>query len=323
MEVIKANDTIIKNQINNAQKIVIMSHIRPDGDAIGSALAFANALNEAGKQTQVVLQDGIKENFLFLPGANEVVNRVSLDFDYLIVVDCSDRQRVGTILEGLPKPNLVVDHHKTHDGFGEIDYVEAEAEATALMLVEKLTDWGLEVSKETATCLMVGLLTDTLGFRTNSVTPKALRVAADLMEKGVDLARVYHQSLVTKSYAELRYWGQGLSKLEQFNQVLTSTLTLNDRIVAGYPNSDDADLINALAVVPEALVTIVFVEQELGNVKVSWRSVKGLDVSQIANNFGGGGHASAAGADIPGKLGEVKDKVLKATHQYLKNKGYE
>ena len=323
MEAAKANDTIIKDQIKNAKKIVVMSHIRPDGDAIGSALAFANALNEAGKQTQVVLQDGIKESFLFLPGANEIVNQASLDFDYLIVVDCSDRQRVGTILEGLPKPNLVVDHHKTHDDFGEIDYVEAESEATALMLAEKLPDWGLDVSKETATCLMVGLLTDTLGFRTNNVTPKALRVAAGLMEKGVDLASVYHQSLVRKSYAELRYWGQGLSKLEIFKGVLTSTLTLNDRIIASYPDNDDADLINTLTVVPEALITVLFVEQELGTVKVSWRSVKGLDVSQIASNFGGGGHASAAGADITGKLGDVKNKVLKATHQYLEEKGYE
>lgn len=323
MEAAKAIDTIIKNQIKNAKKIVVMSHIRPDGDAIGSALAFANALNEAGKQSQVVLQDGIKESFLFLPGAKEIVHQASLDFDYLIVVDCSDRYRVGSILEGLPKPNLVVDHHKTHEDFGEIDYVEAESEATALMLAEKLPDWGLDVSKETADCLMVGLLTDTLGFRTNNVTPKALRVAADLMEKGVDLASVYHQSLVRKSFAELRYWGQGLSNLELFKGVLTSTLTLNDRIIASYPDNDDADLINTLTVVPEALITVLFVEQEHGTVKVSWRSVKGLDVSQIASNFGGGGHASAAGADITGKLGDVKDKVLKATYKYLEEKGYE
>jgi phosphoesterase RecJ-like protein len=317
------SDKTIKEQLENAKNVVVVSHIRPDGDAIGSALAFGNALYEAGKQVQVVLQDGVKESFHYLPGALKVANSVSLDFDYLIVVDCSDKYRTGNVLEGLPKPNLVVDHHKTHLDFGEIDYVEPESEATALMLAEKLPDWGLKVSKETATCLMVGILSDTLGFRTNNVTPKALRVTADLMDKGVDLVKVYHQTLVLRTLPELRYWGQGLTKLDLFKGVLSTTLTLNDRIVANYPENDDADLINMLSVVPEALITVLFIEQENGSVKVSWRSVKGLDVSAIANSFGGGGHASAAGADIPGSLVEIRNKVLTETHRYLEKKGFE
>ncbi len=142
-------------------------------------------------------------------------------FDYLIVVDCSDAQRVGSILEHGVKVDLVVDHHKSHLDFGEIDYVEAESEATALMLVEKLPGLGgLEITKDVAVCLMTGLLTDTLGFRTNSTTPKALRVAADLMEMGVDLVQVYNQALLMRTLPEIRYWGgQGLSKLEICNGV--------------------------------------------------------------------------------------------------------
>lgn len=314
-------DQIIREQLANAQRVVIVSHIRPDGDAVGSALAFGNALREAGKEVQCVLQDGVAERYRYLPGASDVATQVSLDYDYLIVVDSADNYRVGTVLTDLPKPDLVVDHHKTHLDFGKIDYVEPESEATALLLTTKLPDWGLDVSKDTATCLMVGLLADTLGFRTNNTTPLALRTAADLMEKGVDLVQVYHQTLSMRSLSEIRYWGQGLIKLEMNDGVLSSTLTLDDRIIAGYPENDDADLINTLTVVPEALVSVLFIEQDNGSVKVSWRSVKGLDVSEIAAHFGGGGHASAAGADIPGGLEEIKQIVLAETHHYVNSRG--
>ena len=321
MENAQTVDQVIRQQLTDARKIVVVSHIRPDGDAVGSALAFGNALREAGKEVQCVLQDGVAERYLYLPGANEISTKISLDYDYLIIVDSADSYRVGDVLEGEAIPDLVVDHHKTHIDFGKIDYVEAESEATALILTNKLPDWGLNVSKETATCLMVGLLADTLGFRTNNTTPQALRTAADLMEKGVDLVQVYHQTLSMRSLSEIRYWGQGLIKLELSDGVLYSTLTLDDRIIAGYPENDDADLINTLTVVPDALISVLFIEQENGAVKVSWRSVKGLDVSGIAAQFGGGGHASAAGADIKGSLEEVKNMVLAETHRYVKSKG--
>lgn len=309
-----SKDMLIKQKIENASHFVVTSHIRPDGDAVGSMLGFANALKAAGKSVDCVLQDAVQERFLFLPGARDVRDALPESYDYLIVVDCSDNRRVGTVLEDGIKVDLVVDHHKSHIDFGEIDYVEAENEATALMLVEKLPDWGLEITIDVATCLMTGILTDTLGFKTNSTSPRALRVAADLMEMGVDLVRVYDQALTMRNLSEIRYWGQGLTKLEFCNGVLSSTLTLHDRIVASYPDNDDADLINTLTTVSDALVSVLFVEQKNGSVKVSWRSVRGIDVAELANKFGGGGHVSAAGADIPGKLEDVRAAVLKETN---------
>ena len=310
----------IRNQISGANHFVITSHIRPDGDAIGSMLGFANALKAAGKQVECVLQDAVLERFWFLPGAKEVGHSLPDSYDYLIVVDSSDSQRVGNVLEGEVKPDLVVDHHKTHIDFGVIDYIEPETEATALILAEKLPEWGLEVTRDVAVCLLAGILADTLGFHTNSTTPRALRTAADLMEKGVDLVEVYNQILFLRTLPEIRYWGQGLTKLIFSDGVLATTLTLDDRIIAGYPENDDADLINTLTTIPEALVSLLFVEQENKSVKVSWRSVKGIDVSEIARMFGGGGHESAAGADIPGSLEDVKDAVLSATKNTVRFK---
>lgn len=316
-------DQLIKEQLRKAQRVVVVSHIRPDGDAVGSMLGFGTALREAGKEVQCVLEDGVAERYHFLAGAADVSQEVSLDYDYLIVVDCADKFRVGSVLEKLPPPNLVVDHHKTHINFGSLDYVEPDSEATALMLTEKLPAWGLKVSPDVAPCLLTGLLTDTLGFRTNNTSPKALRIAAELMEKGADMVKVYHNTLSMRSLAEIRYWGQGLTKLDLTDGILTSTLTLEDRLIAGYPENDDADLINMLTVVPDALISILFIEQKEDSIKVSWRSVKGIDVSNIASTFGGGGHESAAGADIAGKLDQVKTRVLEETRKYLTFKGNE
>lgn len=311
-------DNLIKEQLSQARRVVLVSHIRPDGDAVGSMLAFGTALKEAGKDVQCVLEDGVAERYHSLPGATDVSDKISLDFDYLIVVDCADAPRVGSVLKDVSAPDLVVDHHKTHINFGKIDYVEPEAEATALMLAETLPKWGLKVSPGVAAALLTGLLADTLGFRTNNTTPKALRIAADLMESGADLVNVYHNTLSMRSLAEIRYWGQGLTKLEFNDGLLSSTLTLEDREIAGYPENDDADLINMLTVVPEALISVLFIEQENDSIKVSWRSVKGIDVSNIATMFGGGGHESAAGADIPGSLDQVKNRVLEVTQNILK-----
>lgn len=306
-------DLLIREQLAAANHFVVVSHIRPDGDAIGSMLGFANALRAAGKRVDCVLQDAVAPRYWFLPGAREVLAKLPESYDYLIVVDSADTRRAGSVLDGNVKPNLVVDHHKTHLNFGDVDYVEADTEATALVLLEKLPDWGLEITPDVAACLMTGLLADTLGFRTNNTTPKALRAAADLMELGVDLVQVYNQTLLMRTLPEIRYWGQGLSKLEFGDDILTTTLTLDDRIIAGYPDNDDADLINTLTTVPDALVSVLFIEQTNQSVKVSWRSVKGIDVSEIASKFGGGGHESAAGADIPGELEQVRQSVMKET----------
>lgn len=319
----KTVDEMIKEQLAAADHFVITSHIRPDGDAIGSMLGFASALKAAGKTVECVLQDAVTERYWYLSGAREVGTSLPEKYDYLIVVDSADARRVGTILADGTVPDLVIDHHKTHDNFGKIDYVRSETEATALMLVEKLPDWGLSIDLDTARCLMTGLLTDTLGFRTNNTTPKSLRVAADLMEMGVDLVEVYNQALLMRTLPEIRYWGQGLTKLELFRGVLTTSLTLDDRIIAGYPDNDDADLINVLTTVPEALVSVLFIEQENEAVKVSWRSVKGIDVSVVAGKFGGGGHESAAGADIPGKLIDVRTAVLEETISTVTSKRVE
>ena len=313
-------DDTIRQQLAVAQKIVIVGHIRPDGDAVGSMLGLTHSLRANGKTVIPVLQDGMPEKYAFLPGAADVRTSVPADYDYLIVVDSSDMPRIGKVLEGLPSPDLVIDHHNTHDDFGKLEYVLPEAEATALVLVDSLPRWGLTITEDAATCLLTGLLSDTIGFRTANTQPAALRAAADLMEKGADFHDVYLKTLSDKTLAEAFYWGQGLSKIRQTGPIVWSSLTLNDRIISGYQGNDDADLINILSAIKGPLMTILFVEQE-GGVKISWRSVEGVDVSKLAREFGGGGHKAAAGADVEGNSERIQENVIKSSERYLKELG--
>lgn len=310
-------DEKIRLELGDAHSIAIVSHIRPDGDAVGSLLGLGQALITAGKQVQMVLQDGVAEKYRYLKGS-ELVKRALTDaYDYLIVVDCSDIQRTGTVLSEHHQPDLVVDHHKTNLYFGRLNLVVEEAVATSSILAEHLPKWGLVVEKDVASSLITGIIADTIGFRTSNMSSQALRVTADLMDKGVDLPSIYHQTLLSHSMAEMRYWGQGLRGLSLEQGILWTSLTLDDRIKAGYPENDDADLVNLLSSISQILVAVLFVEQEDNRVKVSWRSVEGIDVSGIAFEFGGGGHAAAAGADIPGSLKEVQDRVLQRTRELI------
>ncbi len=308
----------IRDRLQAAQKILITSHIRPDGDAIGSSLGLALALIEAGKQVQVVLADGIPASFKHLPGADQVRTRAEGQFDLIISVDSSDLKRVGNALDGYGSPDIVIDHHITNDAFGKINLVEPEAVATASVLVKHMRSWGLVITQAVGANLLTGLITDTLGFRTSNTTAEALRQAADLVDLGVDMSTLYFKSLIQHSFSATKYWGAGLNNLQREDGIVWATLTVADRKTSGYTGNDDADLINILSSITEAGIAIMFVEQSKSKTKVSWRALRTeIDVSQIACQFGGGGHKAAAGAELSGILAEIQERVLSATRASL------
>jgi phosphoesterase RecJ-like protein len=308
----------IQARFHAATRILIVSHIRPDGDAIGSTLALGLALIDAGKQVGMVLADGVPAGFKHLPGSEKITTHAEGAFDLVVTVDCSDLKRVGSALDGYPRPDIVIDHHLTTEPFGELNLIEPQAVATASILTRCLPLWGLTITTPIAASLMTGLVTDTLGFRTANTTPEALRQAADLLELGVDMSSLYFHSLVRRTFPGARYWGAGLSSLQRGNGIVWATLTLAERAACGYTGNDDADLINIISSIDEADIAIIFVEQNPENTKVSWRGLKThLDVAQIARQFGGGGHKAAAGADMHGSLAEVQEKVLAATRKTL------
>ncbi len=308
----------IKSRFQTAGRILIVSHVRPDGDAIGSTLALGLALADAGKEVQMALADGVPAGFKHLPGSDKIIKKAEGQFDLIVTVDCSDLKRVGDALDGYAHPDIVIDHHLTTEPFGTLNLIEPEAVATASLLTRYLPLWGLTITVPIAANLLTGLVTDTLGFRTANTTPEALRQAADLLELGVDMSSLYFRSLVRRTFAGAKYWGAGLSSLQRADGIVWATLTMAERKASGYTGNDDADLISVVSSIDEADIAIMFVEQNPQKTKVSWRGLKAqLDVSQIARQFGGGGHKAASGAEINGTLAEVQEKVLAATRKAL------
>ncbi len=308
----------IRDRLNEARSILLASHVRPDGDAIGSLLAFGLALQDAGRAVQMVLQDGVPASFRFLHGHDQVKKEPSGTWDTFISVDCADFKRLGKAFESVRKPDINIDHHITNEKFGSLNLIEGEEVATAAILTNHLPHWGLKITQPVASALLTGIVTDTLGFRTSNTTSECLRQSAALMELGADLPELYSRSLVRRSFPAARYWGAGLSSLEREDGLVWGTLTLADRKAAGYGGNDDADLINVISAIDGSQVGMIFVEQTDNHVKISWRALEnGYDVSKVAKHFGGGGHAAAAGADIPGSLNEIQPLVLKTTREML------
>ena len=308
----------IRDRIHLAQRVLVTSHIRPDGDAIGSSLALGLALLDAGKQVQVVLSDGLPASFRHLPGSEKIKTRAEGEFDLIISVDCSDLKRVGKALDGFHPPDIVIDHHSTTEAFGELNLIDSQAAATASVLARFMQKWGLTITAPIAANSLTGLVTDTLGFRTSNTTPEVLRQAADLIELGADMTRLYYLSLVRRTFHASKYWGAGLSNLARADGIVWTTLTLADRKISGYTGNDDADLISVISSIDEADIAIIFTEQNKNKTKVSWRGLNpNIDVAQIASQFGGGGHKAAAGAELSGSLEDIRTRVLEITRKAL------
>jgi phosphoesterase RecJ-like protein len=314
---IKDNIPALEKRVKEAQRVLVFSHVRPDGDAVGSLLGLGLALESIGKAVHCVLEDGVPKIFHHLPGADQVEKQPVGVYDLMIALDCSDISRAGEIMDEYGQVDVNIDHHPTNTQFARINIVDTGAVATAEMVLDLLQAFEIPLDRTIAEPLLTGIVTDTLGFRTTNVTPKALRSAAFLQETGADLPSLYDRALHQRSIEALKFWGIGLSKVQKEGRLIWTSLLQEDRKEANYPGRDDADLVNVLSSVEDTDVCVIFVEQNDGTVKVSWRADPGFDVSRVALEFGGGGHKPAAGATIRGHMERVQEDVLRETRKLL------
>ncbi len=306
-------------KIEAAERILLISHIRPDGDAVGSLLGLGISLEAAGKEVNLVLEDGVPLVFHHLSSVDAVYREPAGVYDLIITLDSSDISRTGEVLDEYGQPDVNIDHHPTNTQFGHLNIVREDAVATAEIVLEIIQQLTLPLNKESAEALLTGIITDSLGFRTSNTTPGALRAAADLQEMGADLPDLYSRALLLKSFEALRYWGRGLSRIQKEDRLVWTVLSLEDRKAADYSGRDDADLINVLSTITGTDVCIIFVEQTDGTTKISWRAKPGFDVARIAMKFGGGGHTPAAGASVRGDLENIVKDVVETTRTEIQS----
>jgi phosphoesterase RecJ-like protein len=297
----------------------IFSHVDPDGDALGSSLALAWALRERGRGAVVINESPVPQNLRFLPGA-ETIRRPSQfqrPFDAALVLDCSSLERIGPGAAALVSPKAAIaciDHHVGNAAFGNPRLVVPEASATAELVHDLLAAIDMPITPDMAQCLYVGLASDTGAFRFQNTTPKALRLAARLVDHGAKPAEAADWLYSQKSPGSLRILGLALASLESLAGGTVSVLTISrsmfDRAEA---TSEDADgIVQYAKSLLGARVGVLLQEVEPGQVRISFRSDGTVDVNEFAARFGGGGHRVAAGAKISGDLPTVRETVLSA-----------
>jgi len=292
---------------------LLIAHVEPDGDAVGSLLGLGWALRALGKSPLLACPDRLPRRFAFLPGFHDVTDDPQGSFDLCVALDCSDPERMGQIalrpdLQDVPLLNI--DHHRTNPAFGTINLVDADAASTTQVLYDLICHLGVPLDERIATCLLTGLVTDTRGFRTANVTLAVMRIVVALMEAGAPLTEIARRGLDQQPLSVLRVWGAALAQAEVVDGVVWTSLPLATQQAVGHNSSGSAGLSNTLISAEEAQVAVVFKERADGQVDVGLRAVPGFDVAGIAQALGGGGHALAAGCLVEGPLVEAQERVL-------------
>lgn len=307
----------IHKAILAANNIVVITHIGPDGDAIGSLTAMGLALAKLGKRVTLLCDDKVPERFRYMALTDEVQRpkETGISSDLIIAVDCGDEHRMGQSFTTLTdeSPIINIDHHITNTHFGQINLVADTAVSTTEILFDLFVAFDIKITSDLAMSLLTGLVTDTLGFRTVGTSAKTLKIASKLMEAGADLPLVTNQGLNLKAYSTLTLWRYGLENMRLEGGFIWTTITQAQRKAANYRGFSSNGLSNLLADVDNAAIGAVIMEMGDGTIRVGFRCRPPFNVAEIALNLGGGGHPLAAGCTVEGELKQVESLVVSMT----------
>lgn len=311
----------ILEEINKAEKIVIITHENPDGDAIGSSLAMKLALNQLGKNADVIIPE-FPKTFEFLPGINEVKKESNIEkYDLAIALDCASIK----LLNGFTKyfdnatVKVAIDHHSSNTMFADYNYVDQDAPACAQLLLVVFSYFNINVTKDIGTCILAGIITDTGGLRYEGVTADTFRFVAELCEKGIKVTQVYSQVYASKTRAKFELHRIALNRLEflEDGKIAFTYVTKADEEQVEAKNGDyDGIVENGRDV--EGVEVSVFLRETDKGIKVSLRSKNYVNASEVAMMFGGGGHLRAAGCNIQGTIDQAKNQIINRVKCYLK-----
>lgn len=310
----------ILEEINKAETIVILTHENPDGDAIGSSLAMYHALKAYGKNPDLIIPEHPK-TFNCLPGIEEIKTESAIEhYDLAISLDCATIKMLNGFVNYFEnaKVKVCIDHHGTNTMFGDYNYVNPATPACAQILLVILEYFGIEITKEIGTCILAGIITDTGGFKYQGVTAETFEFVAWLLNKGVNVSKLYRQVLEVQTKANFKLHRIANNRLE---------LLENGKVAYTYITKEDEEAVNAESGDHEGIVDVgrglegvevsIFLRETSKGIRVSLRSNDYVNVSDACLVFGGGGHPRAAGCTIPGTIEQVKEKVLKEVARLL------
>ena len=309
----------IARALREHQTFAVLSHVRPDGDALGSQLAMALSLRQMGKDVRVWNEDGMLQKYSFLPRADLLSKppAVREAVDVVVALDTAIQNRMGTAIEAVASSKICIniDHHPSNPGYGDLVHIDATAPATGQILFELLKAEKFPIDAEIAENLFVALSTDTGSFQYSNTTARTFAIAAELVAYGVDVGRVSQQLYESYPRRRIELLRELLRtmRFEAGGRVASFSLSLQTAAQLGVLPEDNEGLIDHIRAIQGVIAAVFFEELADGKVRVSMRSKEpDVDVCAICQQFGGGGHTLAAGARIRGTLAEVEEKVLEA-----------
>ena len=302
---------------------LIVAHERPDGDAIGSTLAFYHMLRGMRKDAVVYSQDQIPGNYLFLPGSGQIVQELPSveNFEVAIILDCGDMERVGKEAAKIARiPNLMnIDHHVSNGGFCDVRLIDPDASSTGELLFRLLRYSKVPLTREIATCLYAAILTDTGGFRYGNTRSSSLLAAAELVDGGADPQWISENIYESDPAGRIRLLSMVLPTLTLEEDGKVGSLVVTQKALAdarALPEHSEGfvDLPRSIKVVQ---ISVLYAETLDGRFKISLRSKGKINIEKVARFLGGGGHVNAAGCRVSGELADIRRRVIEAIRMYV------
>jgi len=313
--------------VRSHQRFLLLTHIRPDGDALGSQLALADALEQCGKTVRVVIGSRMPDRYQFMDAGNRI-ERFSTQSDCfrtaeaIIILDTGTWNQLGDCgspLQQTQVPKLVIDHHRTQDDLSAVRLVDATAEATGRLIWDAFQALEKTPSANAATMLFIALAMDTGWFHHSSTGPETFALAERLTRLGAEPVKIFEQLYERNTLGRMRLQGRMLDRLAlHFNaQVAVSEIYLKDYPETGSRPPDTEDFVQLTRAITDVELGVLLIEQLDGRIKVSFRSREKVDASNLAEQFGGGGHVRAAGATLPGPMSAARQQVLDAVAKVI------
>jgi bifunctional oligoribonuclease and PAP phosphatase NrnA len=299
--------------IESKRRFMITSHVRPDGDSTGSSLALYWTLKALGKEADVIMRDPIPVHYRELPGAHEILVRPELTerYDAAFVIECSDIDRPA--LPGLEKQFVVnIDHHTTTASFGDINWIDATAAAVGEMIYNLCKALGVTVNQQIAECVYTALLTDTGSFHYSNTTERTFKIASELVRRGARPAHIARALYESQPYSKIKLLGRVLSTLrcDETGRLAWVSMTRDMMLESGATEDDLDGIVSHPMSIDGVEAVAFFKEMQPGHFRISLRSKGTVDVSKVAERFGGGGHKCASGCAFVGNLESAEDRVL-------------
>lgn len=310
----------IKEEIQKAEDIVILTHESPDGDAVGSALAMYLTLKKLGKMVDVIIPE-YANMFGFLPAANEIKKIGKQEpYDLAISVDVTGINRLNGFAKYFEdaKVKIQIDHHQVNEMFADYNFVNPASPACAQNLIFIIEQLGVEIDKEIGTCLLTGIITDTGGFKYEGVSAETFEFTSWLLAKGVNVSDVYKRVMQTKTRANFELRKLVMDRMEFLcdNKVAFTYMTLADEKNTGAMPGDHEGLVEIGRDI-EGVEVSIFLREVEGGYKASLRSNNYVNVSDCCTAFSGGGHKRAAGCTIFNTLDIAKDSIIREVEKYI------